>query len=181
MDRRLKHHIVIDGGITICNHLVNHIPFWIIRKKIYKKMGLTIGKNSRICQGVIIMRPKNIVIGENTIINDYALLDGRGGLEIGNNTSISMYAKIYTGTHETHSSYFKYISKKTIIEDNCWLGTNSIILPGSVIKDYSIIGVNSVFKGISEKKGIYIGNFAKLVKYRDISEKYTLNWKPWFR
>ena len=164
------------------NCFINSIPFWGIRKFFYRLLGMKIGKGSRINMHCIVMSPWKITIGKHTMINDYVLLDGRGILTIGNNTNISMYSVIYTGTHKSYSDSFEYYTKETKIKDCCWIGTRSVIMPGSVISDLVIIGVQSVFKGVAESNGIYVGNPAILVKYRNLNKKYVkdLNHEYWF-
>lgn len=156
------------------NYVVNYIPCWNIRKLFYILMGLKIGKGSRICMKCIIMSPWNISIGANTMINEYVLLDGRGGLTIGDSCSISMWAILYTASHYSDSNEFQYYSKETKLGNCCWIGTRAVIMPGSVIRDRTIISVNSVFKGISDENAIYVGNPAKHVKVRKINENYDL-------
>lgn len=62
------------------NYFVNYIPVWTIRKLIYRCVGMKIGKGTRINMRCVILAPWKIRIGENTMINEYTLLDGRGGL-----------------------------------------------------------------------------------------------------
>ena len=170
-----------DIEYIILNHFVNHIPCWSIRKIAYYICGMRIGKGSRISMGAIIIRPSRIQIGENSIINENVLLDGREGLSIGNNNSISMYVKIYTGTHSISSPTFEYKGHPTIIRDNCWLGTSSIIMPGSSLMDFTVIGANSVFHGKTEEKDVMMGIPAKKTFTREINTKYSIKYNSWFR
>ena len=94
---------------------------------------------------------------------------------IGNNNSVSMHTTIYTASHFTASSTFEYYKKKTEIKDFCWLCVNSVILAGSELNEGTVIGANSVFKGISLKNGIYCGNPAQLVKKRNLQGTYDLD------
>ena len=160
--------ILYDLGYMFTNYFVAYIPSWIIRKSLYRLLGMHIGKGSRINMRCIIMAPYRICIGENTIINEFCLLDGRGGLTIGNNTSISMYAKIYTATHKSYSEEFEYI-------------TNAVVMPGSIVEDFNIISVNSVFKGKTKPNEMWRGNPATYFKNRDVKSKYTLKNKMWWR
>lgn len=169
-----------DCSYLLLNHFINHIPFWTIRKLLYIVAGMKIGIGSRIMMGCIVIRPSRIKIGKNNVINQNVLLDGRSDLIIGNNNSISMFSKIYTGTHLSFSDTFEYYGNKTIIHDNCWIGTNSVIMPGSELADFSILSVNSVYKGKSNPKDILMGVPAKCIRSRDIGKKYDLNFKAWF-
>ena len=165
------------GGIfyIFLNGVVSHIPCWWIRKIIYKSFGMKIGINSRINIGVIVMKPWNIEIGNNTMINENAILDGRGGVPIGNSCSISMRSIIYSASHYCDSDSFKIFYKHTRIGDCVWVGANSVILPGSYLNDFSVIGANSLFKGNSIQHGIYCGVPAVLVRFRSEMSKYNLD------
>ena len=53
-----------------------------------------------------------------------------------------------------------------IINENVWVGAQSIILPGVTIGPDSIIGAGSVVKKDVEANTIVAGNPAKFIKYR---------------
>lgn len=177
MWKRVKY----DAKYILLNCVVNKIPSWNIRKTVYKMLGLSIGKNSRIGIGTIILNPENIKIGVNSIINEYCHLDGRGGLSVGDNVSISIYTKIITASHRVNSATFEYYCEKTFIGNRVWIGTGAIVLNGSHISDNCVIGAGCVFKGSSIPSGIYIGNPAILKKDREIEGLYTLKYNAYFR
>lgn len=154
------------------NYFVNYIPCWSIRKLCYLCMGMKIGHGTRICMKCIIVSPWNIQIGNNTMINEYVLLDGRGTLKIGDSCSLSMWSIVYTASHRKDSASFQYYERSTKIGSCCWLGSRSVIMPGSVLQDRTIISVNSTFKGLSQTSGIYIGNPAKLEGFRKLDCNY---------
>ena len=171
---------IYDFKYILLNCFVRHIPSWYIRKIFYVFMGMKIGKKSRIGINTIVVEPKNIVIGERSIINENCYLDGRGGLKIGNNASISFETTIITTTHDTGDT-FKCITESTIIKNNVWIGNNVIILNGSVIENLCVIGAGCVFKCTTEEKGIYVGNPARKIKSRECLGEYKINYKPFFR
>ncbi len=152
------------------------IPTFFLRK-----LGLTIGDGSRIAIGTVIVAPERITIGKRTIINENCHLDGRGGLEIGDDVSISIYTKIITASHRVSSSSFEYYGQKTDIRDNVWIGCGAIILDGSTLEETSVVGAGCVFKGKAEAGWVYVGNPAKPVKTRGITEAYHLDYAPYFR
>lgn len=156
----------------LLNNWVNEIPSWTVRRFVYKCCGMKIGTGSRIMLHVVVLRPKDIVIGSHSIVNAYSLLDGRGQLEIGDNVNISMYSIIYSASHYSFSKTFDYYTKKTIIDDCCWIGCRAIIMAGSHIRRNGIVAANSVFKGVGEIGGIYVGMPAKLVRYRNFIDDY---------
>ena len=109
----------------------------------------------------------NVVVGENTWIGPYTVLDGSGGLIIGENCSISAGVQIYT--HDSiqwaiSGGKEKYKYDKVKIEDNCYIGPNVIIQKGVTIGKGSVVGANSfVNKSFSSNSKI-AGNPAKYIK-----------------
>ena len=170
-----------DFKYIVTNEIVINIPCWSLRRSILKCMGLKIGNNSRIGIGTKIVNPKGITIGDRTTINENCHLDGRGGLYIGNDVSISIYTKILTASHRANSDTFEYYENSVVIEDNVWTGCNAIILDGSQIEKFSIIGAGCVFKGNTEEADIVVGNPAQAIKKRNLNTAYKLMYSPYFR
>lgn len=97
-------------------------------------------------------------------------------IEIGNNVTIS--TNVVFLTHD--NSAIKIFSKgtdligKIVIEDDCFIGANSILLPGIRIEKNCIVGAGSVVtKSINEPKMIVAGNPATIIgSTRDYTDKY---------
>lgn len=173
--------IMRDLIYIFINYFVNYIPCWYIRKIIYKLFGMKIGKGTRINMKCIIMSPWKIEIGNSTMVNEFVLLDGRGHLKIGNSCSVSMWSILYTASHKSYSATFEYTTAPVKVGDCCWLGTRSVIMPGSDIKDRTILSVNSVWKGETCEGGIYTGNPASLLKMRAVEENYEQDIVSFFK
>ena len=156
------------------NYFIAYIPCWIIRKFLYRLLGLKIGKGSRINQRVYIFSPWRISIGDNTMVNSFAILDGRDSLIIGSNTSISMHAAIYTASHKSWSDTFEGYTKPTTIGNGVWICINAVVLAGSYLEDNVIVSANSVIKGKAERGGVYMGLPAEMVKMRDIDADISM-------
>lgn len=108
----------------------------------------------------------DVIVGENTWIGPFTILDGTGGLIIGSNCSISAGVQIYS--HDTVQSAISfgntnYEYEKVIIEDACYIGPNVVIAKGVHIKKGTIVGANSfVNKSFPENSKI-AGNPAKII------------------
>lgn len=127
---------------------VGHIPFHSIRNFKYKLFGIKIGKGSTVHMWANFFQPKNIVIGEDTIIGDHAFLDGRAKLKIGNHVDIASSVMIYNSEHEVHGNDFavveKVIEEPVEIEDYVFIGPRVIILPGVKVGKGAVIGAGAV-------------------------------------
>lgn len=131
---------------------------------------------------VRIYAPEKIKIGNNSWVNEYCYLDGRGGIEIGSNVTIATFTKLITGTHNIDSEAFEYMDAPIQIKDNCAVFSDSIVLGGSVLEQGCVISAKSlVRKGLYEEKGIYGGNPAKFIRHRKSNSNYTQNGFTVFR
>jgi acetyltransferase-like isoleucine patch superfamily enzyme len=165
----------------IPNHLINKIPFYIIRNFYYRHIvKIQIGKDSSIHLGCNI-NGRNIYIGINSVINRNCLLDGRGKLYIGNNTSISPDVHIITGDHDMNSANFSFRSQDVKIDDYVWIGTRATILPGVTIGTGAIVCAGAVVTKSVAAYDVVGGVPAVKIKQRERKDlSYNPKWFPWF-
>lgn len=114
-----------------------------------------------------------LYIGDNTYIGEYQNIRASGGIiKIGNNCSISQHITIIASNHniakDININQQGWDKKKTgvLIEDDVWIGANSVILPGVTIGKGAVIGAGSVVTKNIPKYAIAVGNPAKIIKYR---------------
>lgn len=98
-----------------------------------------------------------------------------GGLEIGKNVVISTKSIILShdysflkksewGGDETQITKINKLAfKRVSIDENSFIGAGAIVLPGSTIGKWCIIGAGTVVKGRIEDYAIVIGNPAKVL------------------
>jgi maltose O-acetyltransferase len=94
-------------------------------------------------------------------------------LDIGDNVMMAPGVIILTQNHRFDDLDVPMIDqgympgKGVVIEDDVWLGTNAIILPGCRIGKGSIIGAGAVVTKDVAPYAIVGGNPAKLIRYRN--------------
>ena len=120
------------------------IPFHSIRNFIYTLYGVKIGKNSFIHMGARFYFPKNIRIGDGSIIGDHVFLDGRAPLKIGNHVDIASQALIYNSEHDVNSEGFDPHEEAVEIGDYVFIGPRAIILPGVKIGKGAVVAAGAV-------------------------------------
>lgn len=91
----------------------------------------------------------NVQIGDNVSIGRNCLINDVCDVKIGNNVLISPNVSIYTGTCTTNyrrrfGNRGTQYGKPVVIEDDCWIGANVVILPGVVIGKGVTVGAGSV-------------------------------------
>ena len=100
-------------------HLVGCIPSHSCRRFFYRMVGIKIGKGSTIHMKARFYDPRNITIGEDTIVGEGAVLDGRAELFIGSHVDIASEVMIYNSQHDIENESFQAEDKPVKIEDFC--------------------------------------------------------------
>jgi acetyltransferase-like isoleucine patch superfamily enzyme len=93
----------------------------------------------------IVTYPKNVVIGIETSpgMMPGCYIQGMGKVEIGDYTQIATNVGIISSNHDLYDTN-KHIESSVKIGKYCWLGMNSVILPGVELGDFTIVGAGSV-------------------------------------
>ncbi len=146
---------------------------WLLRSIIWQKI---LGFNHHIPWPVspliIISNPKNIIFDVNDINNFQTFgnyfQNFNAKIIIGKNSLIGPNVGIITANHDIHNLYIHKSGKDVIIGNNCWIGMNSVILPGIKLGDHTIVGAGSVVtKSFPEGNVLIAGNPAEVIKYLD--------------
>ena len=124
--------------------LVGFIPSHLIRNFFYHLAGIQLGRGSTLHMGARFYQPKNISIGEGTIIGDRVFLDGRAPLEIGNHVDIASQVLIYNSEHDLSNPNMKATEEAVKIGDYCFIGPRVTILPGVTIGKGAIVAAGAV-------------------------------------
>lgn len=161
-------------SITLWLLALIHKPFMVYG--LYNKKTKKYLKRTRIGSTVKLVNKKSIDISDNVWIGHYALIDGIGGVTIGKGVHISSHTVIYShssqdairllGDHymmEKTESRSGYKIKPVAIGDYTFIGTGSIILPGSSIGRGCIIGAGSVVNGNIPDYSIANGNPIQII------------------
>jgi len=154
-----------DMGFLFINYFLNYIPSRKIRMIMYYLISnKRISYKSTIGIGVKILNIKNVYIEDYVNINYGSILDGRGAkIVISANTDIAPQVNIWTLQHDTESSSHMSQANSVYLGYGCWIGNRAIILPGSKLSKYTVIGAGSTFKGISDEQDIYVSGKNRLL------------------
>lgn len=119
----------------------------------------------------------DIIIKENVHINSGTVLYSGNGISIGKDVMIASNCTLAPTNHEFSRIDIPMIQQGfmeskggIIIEDDVWIGANSVILDGSHIKKGAIIAAGSVVRGTIEEFNIVGGMPLKVLKQRNVKE-----------
>lgn len=141
--------------------------------------GLTFGDNVTIGNSAMI-RPSSyygveigqgLKIGNNSSIGPFGYVGCAGFIEIGDNVMIGPRVSLFAENHN-----FRDVDKSIkdqgvhqkgiIIEDDCWIGSGSIILDGITIGRGSVIGAGTIVSKNIPPYSIVIDRKEKIIKKR---------------
>lgn len=142
----------------------------------------TLGKGSSIRRfSTIIVKDQShsnnnlssLEIGSNTYIGEYNNIRAAGGkIVIGDNCLISQHVSIVASNHQIKKD--KLICEQgwdenrrdVTIEDDVWVGTNTVILPGIIVHKGAVVAAGAIVTKDVPEYAIVAGNPAKIIKYR---------------
>jgi len=167
---------------------------WFLNPMIHHK-----GKGTVVCRWTRMdLLPFNrFSIGEYSTIEDFTTINnGVGDVVIGDRTRIGLGCTligpvrvgndvrvaqnvVISGLNHKYEDVSQPISEqgvttnRIVIEDECWIGANSVILPGVTIGKHAVVSAGSVVRRNVPSYGVVSGNPAQLMK------RYNHQTKMW--
>lgn len=123
---------------------VGYVPIHSFRKLFYLMAGMKTGKGSTIHIKANFFQPRNIEIGEDTIIGYRTFLDGRAKLRIGDHVDIASEVMIYNSEHNVESRDFTAREEPVEIHDYAFIGPRVIVMPGVTIGKGAVVAAGAV-------------------------------------
>lgn len=196
--------LVFDSCDFFATHIISFIPFHYVRLFFYNLLfNVKIDFKSAIHMGatfygikprplcLIPMRIHEILqsnffspclfIDSHSSVGSHCTLDCRGSILIGKNVSIAPRVIILTADHDPNDQYFKYRTKKTIVEDYVWLATGSMLLPGVTIGKGAVVAAGAVVTQNVPPYTIVGGVPAKKIGERSQDLSYIINYKGFLK
>ncbi len=137
---------------------------------ILKSNGASIGENCDIETGITFHNCKsfeNLIIGNNSHIGKNCFFDLREKIVIGNNVVISMNCTFLTHIDMNKSflrNFYHAVADPLKINDDCYIGANSIILQGIELRKKSFVAAASLVTKNVEPFTMVGGVPAKFIK-----------------
>lgn len=130
-----------------------------------------IGTRSKLKHGVVLRAYDGFIrIGSRVTIGEYSILAGHGGIVIGDTVAIAGHCYITAQNHIFSSDIptrFQGETTKGInIGFGAWIGGRCVILDGTNLGEYCVIGAGSVVTKSISKNMICYGNPCKEIRSR---------------
>jgi len=131
----------------------------------YEKALLEIGDNTCFKEycSITIADNGKIEIGKNVFFNSGCSVSCLDNVCIGDNSIFGQGVKIYDHNHNYRNKEKRivdqgYTTGAVVIEENCWIGANVVILKGVTIGRHSVIGANCIIHTNVESYSLVISD-----------------------
>lgn len=116
---------------------------------------------------------RGISVHRGASINIRCFLDGNGGVEIGADTLLSPGVQVISGNHVFDDPNVRIRFQgttygKVSIGEDCWLGTNVVVVPGVTVGRGSVVGAGAVVTKDIPEFSVALGVPAKVVGHRGV-------------
>jgi acetyltransferase-like isoleucine patch superfamily enzyme len=156
----LERGVLIDGlsrrGIELGDNVMIG-PYSIIRASILGALGA------------------GLQMGANSAVDAYSFIGAAGQITIGENVIMGQRVSFHAENHnyERTDVPIKLQGSRRlgiVIEDDCWIGSNTVFLDGSYVEKGCVIGAGSIVRGRIPAYSVAAGNPIRVVKSRSLVE-----------
>ena len=121
-----------------------------------------------IAHGCRVVRPENITFNPNDLNNFQSngiYYQAIGKITIGEGTYIAPNVGLITANHDLVDPDIHLEPEPITLGEKCWIGMNSVILPGVTLGDHTIVGAGSVVtKSFDKGWCVVAGNPARVIR-----------------
>ena len=163
-----------DALLYICNLVVASFPSARLRKLFYQRvMQVEMAPGVFIHSGLWLDCRRQLVIGENSVVNQRCRLDARGYITIGKNVSISPEVHIITADHDISTDDIGGRNRPVKIEDFVFIGSRAMILPGVTIGEGAVVAAGAVVTKSVGPREVVAGIPARKIGMRTSAFNYN--------
>ncbi len=120
-------------------------------------------------QGIVYVQPRVIIVesrkfevGKNCGINSGTYIHCKGGVRFGDNVLVGNNVTISSGKHPIEGRTPSVFQRPTeplpiVIEDDVWIGANSVIMPGVKIRKGTVVGAGAIVTRDTEEYAVVTG------------------------
>ena len=113
----------------------------------------------------------SLIVDENSKIGKGTIINAGANVKIGKNCLISGNNYIQTSSHKFNKDQFishqGYDHGEININDDCWIGANSVILHSVIISKGSVVGAMSLVRENTKPNSVNFGIPSKFHKFRE--------------
>lgn len=170
---RIKQRIwaVVNSCFRVTPWFAQGLRLWLVRNgaKLHHGVGVCEKKVS-LSNSCRIDYPWRFIIGAGSSLGNCVWIQAQDVVTIGRNVCIGDDVRVLTGSHDVASPYFDLLTKPVKIENDSWVATGAIIMPGVTIGEGAVVAAGAVVTKDVEAWTVVGGNPARFIKKRILKE-----------
>jgi maltose O-acetyltransferase len=132
-----------DAYVVAVNGLLQ-VPVHRFREWAFRNLaGNALGSGATLERSIRLTTKGGVTVGDGTIVNRGATLDGRGLLRVGAHVNISPEVMLLTSDHDPHSPAFEDRKRSTVIGDRAWISSRAMVLPGAQVGEGAVVAADA--------------------------------------
>ena len=139
------------------------------KRFLLRCFGAKIHKTAVVYSSVKVYMPWNLEMGEYACLSSDVDCYNVNKVILGNYATVSQKVFLCTASHDITNSLHPLITKKIVIEDQVWIGTDAFIGMGVTVGQGAVIGARACVFSYVEPWTVVGGNPAKFIKKRVLS------------
>jgi len=130
------------------------------------------GEDVDIYSPTYISSPEMLSVGDRVSFAPFVHIWADGGVRIGNRVMVGSHSAITSLTHDYQRECMQdtLIKREVVIEDDVWIGTHAIIMPGVTIGRGAVIGAACVVTKDVIPFSVVVGGPGELLKMRETDD-----------
>jgi len=157
---------------VVVNDLAGWQPMHVRwRVALLRRGGITVGDRA-IISSRCFWSGADITIGDDAFVNVGCFVDNSAPVRIGDRVALGPGVTLLTGSHEIGPLGGGRRSGRAgvnevapvVIEDDCWIGARSTVMPGVRVARGCVVGAGSLVTRSTEPHGVYVGIPARRVR-----------------
>lgn len=137
---------------------------------------VTIGRGATLVSTGVVARPGvGISIGDQCGIGEYSYIGGQGGVAIGSHVLLGPNVRVFSENHRFDQAGVLLrlqgeVRAPVRIEDNCWIGSSSVILAGVQVGSGAVVAAGAVVTRDVPADALVAGVPARIVRRRTLDD-----------
>ena len=141
------------------------------RALVLRAFGARIGSGTRVYSSVRVWLPRNLDIGDGSLIGPGVELYNQGLVTIGSHCVISQRAVLCASTHRVNDPAFTLETRPIRLENECWVAAEAFVGPGVTMGQGSVLGARAALFADTTSMTIHRGNPASQIGVRTWNDK----------
>jgi putative colanic acid biosynthesis acetyltransferase WcaF len=140
------------------------------RRFLVRSFGGTIDATAKIYPGVAIWLPSNLVMEAHACLGPGSICYNMDKIHLSRFALVSQRAHLCAGTHDIYDAAFPLRTKPISLGEGSWVAAEAFVGPGVTVGKRAVLGARGVAFRELRQGGVYAGNPAALVRWRDVTQ-----------